>query len=476
MANEVAVRHGPMLLLAGPVEGRSGGSRTGAGPCDSAAERVLRTRRELVIIVAFRSSGRASGRREDGPIMEERNQPGDPRSRGARRGRGRSPPAGHQRLDRGALGVGRADRHGLVLPPGRRPAGRRLDPAPADLGRRPGPPPPRRRRRTSRRLALAADRGGSSTRHSASAWPPATAGSASAGRPPAATGPAVTLAGSIQDIDELRRDPGPQRLSRRHRRLVGGRDHRPRLATAVIIAWNGGAARLFGREADEVLGQPVASLAPWVRLDLAARPAAPGPPGRGRHRARSSTTAEGRRPAGAGPDARPRSATPAARSSAPRSSLRDVTGRRAMERRLVSAGRDLRRRSDELEQFVYTVSHDLKSPLVTCTGYVGLLEEDLQAGDSEAAVDSARRVRNAVTKMSRLIDDLLELSRIGRPTRRRPQRLDLPRLVAELAEVDAPPLRGAGRPARRSPPSCPRPSMPTSATCPGPWRTCSRTP
>ena len=68
----------------------------------------------------------------------------------------------------------------------------------------------------------------------------------------------------------------------------------------------------------------------------------------------------------------------------------------------------------ELERFVYTISHDLKSPLVTIDGFVGYLEKDIHADDKEQAEKSLRRIHAAVEKMEMLLQDLLELSRIGR--------------------------------------------------------------
>ena len=68
----------------------------------------------------------------------------------------------------------------------------------------------------------------------------------------------------------------------------------------------------------------------------------------------------------------------------------------------------------ELERFVYTISHDLKSPLVTIDGFVGYLEKDIHAGDEKQAEKSLQRIHGAVEKMEMLLQDLLELSRVGR--------------------------------------------------------------
>ena len=70
----------------------------------------------------------------------------------------------------------------------------------------------------------------------------------------------------------------------------------------------------------------------------------------------------------------------------------------------------------ELEQFSYSISHELKSPLVTMSGFVGLLEKDLAADNRERIENDMARILNAINVMGKQLDDLLELSRIGRIT------------------------------------------------------------
>jgi PAS domain S-box-containing protein len=95
-------------------------------------------------------------------------------------------------------------------------------------------------------------------------------------------------------------------------------------------------------------------------------------------------------------------------------SFRDITERERSLAEIREANRLLEIKNAELERFTYTVSHDLKSPLITIRGYLGHLEASAEAGNLERFREDAARISRATAKMDALLRDLLELSRIGR--------------------------------------------------------------
>ncbi len=92
----------------------------------------------------------------------------------------------------------------------------------------------------------------------------------------------------------------------------------------------------------------------------------------------------------------------------------DVTERKQAEAIREELIAELEAKNAELERFTYTVSHDLKSPLVTIRGFVGLLEQDALAGDTDQIKRDIEHIKHATDKMHQLLGELLELSRIGR--------------------------------------------------------------
>lgn len=95
---------------------------------------------------------------------------------------------------------------------------------------------------------------------------------------------------------------------------------------------------------------------------------------------------------------------------------------------------ELERKNAELERFTYTVSHDLKSPLITIKGFLGFLKADAQSGNIQRLESDMQRISDAADKMQLLLNDLLELSRIGRLVNK-PQSIDLHEMIAEVLEL-----------------------------------------
>lgn len=88
----------------------------------------------------------------------------------------------------------------------------------------------------------------------------------------------------------------------------------------------------------------------------------------------------------------------------------------------------------ELERFTYTVSHDLRNPLVTIKGFLGMLNKDIQDGRKDRIASDFQRIANAADKMDELLSDLLELSRVGRIINQS-EEVDLVKLTQEAVEL-----------------------------------------
>ena len=125
---------------------------------------------------------------------------------------------------------------------------------------------------------------------------------------------------------------------------------------------------------------------------------------------------------------------------------------RAHEEALRAERADLAAKNAELERFTYTVSHDLKSPLVTIRGFAGLAGTDLAAGNSDRVRQDLGRIVAAADRMHRLLDDLLELSRVGRVVNPS-EDVALGPLAREAVELVKGSLDRAGASPWRSPPT-----------------------
>ncbi len=94
--------------------------------------------------------------------------------------------------------------------------------------------------------------------------------------------------------------------------------------------------------------------------------------------------------------------------------LQDITERKNLEEELRSLVQNLEIKNAEMERFIYTVSHDLKSPMITIEGFLGIIRQEINKGNMEKILELMTFISNATHQMEDLLNDLLELSRIGR--------------------------------------------------------------
>lgn len=77
---------------------------------------------------------------------------------------------------------------------------------------------------------------------------------------------------------------------------------------------------------------------------------------------------------------------------------------------------ELRRKAEEEERLLYLLSHDLKGPLHTIRGFSDMMLRDLLDGRTETLEEDLKRVGAAAERMQRLLDAILVLSRVARPS------------------------------------------------------------
>ena len=100
---------------------------------------------------------------------------------------------------------------------------------------------------------------------------------------------------------------------------------------------------------------------------------------------------------------------------------------------LEETNHQLEQNQKELEEFIYTVSHDLKAPIVSISGFARLVKEDLVDRLDDTNRRYLDRITTNVNIMSDLLNDLLELSRIGR-TGEEMKVIDTAAIVDEIME------------------------------------------
>ena len=117
-------------------------------------------------------------------------------------------------------------------------------------------------------------------------------------------------------------------------------------------------------------------------------------------------------------------------------SINDITEHKRDVEALQASDRELKARNEELTRFSYAVSHDLKSPVVTIQTFLEYLKRDMAANDAEHVEKDLRFMQTAAEKMARLLDELLQLARVGHATHPAVQ-VSLQAVVAEALSLVA---------------------------------------
>ena len=121
----------------------------------------------------------------------------------------------------------------------------------------------------------------------------------------------------------------------------------------------------------------------------------------------------------------------------------DITERKRAEAERERLLADLEAKNKELESFVYTVSHDLKAPLVSLNGFSSVLQKDYESQLGEEGKHYLERIQANVAHMEVLITSLLELSRIGQVVGSI-EEIDVAALLREIRDALAVRLKEAG--------------------------------
>lgn len=190
----------------------------------------------------------------------------------------------------------------------------------------------------------------------------------------------------------------------------------------TVVSWNAGAEQMFGYTAKEVIGRKSSFILPKDRLNEEVQALARIRQGKIEHYETTRLRKDGSSfhvslTMSPIKDAEGKIIGASANS-------RDISDRIAAEENIRALNAELEDRvlkrtaelavaNKELEAFTYSVSHDLRAPLRHIDAFAQMLEEEMKAGSTPEGQRYIHRIRNGVQNMGKLVDDLLNLSRVG---------------------------------------------------------------
>lgn len=118
---------------------------------------------------------------------------------------------------------------------------------------------------------------------------------------------------------------------------------------------------------------------------------------------------------------------------------RDISVRRRADEHNRELMKQLQRSNEELEEFAYVASHDLRAPLRAIDALSQWLEDDLRPHLTGDSAEQMRLLRGRVQRMEKLLEDLLDYSRTTR-LRTPASEVDITELVREVADLAGAPV------------------------------------
>lgn len=174
----------------------------------------------------------------------------------------------------------------------------------------------------------------------------------------------------------------------------------------TVQSWNGGAQKIFGYSAAEMIGGPMTPLIPVGRLDEEKQILEKIRRGESVQHFDTVRQAKNGQQIDVSVTISPIKDSTGTIVGASKVA-RDITESKRVEKRIIEL-------NAELEAFSYSVSHDLRAPLRHVIGFVELLQREAGSSLSEKSLRHLTTISQSAKRMGSLIDDLLSFSQIGR--------------------------------------------------------------